>query len=310
MLTIYEINPEGYAEKIFTGSTLEEFLDDVKSYFKEWDCKDDEELLEIILGQAREAYKGDYEYVYCNEAECFALCDDELRAEVESIILGECLDVFNMDDAEELLKYYYGEDNVSKIEVVEFKYYTSDSRCIGNIEEFKATLEEMGAEIVYSEKYQVCDFIGVANAEKMLVVNLKLLAGNSEFYTYQQISEILNSKYNLNELTKEEYLEIANFLDSEYCISSGIGCDTYTKKQVIYIKDMEDYCNKLYEYLQYDSLEEFEEDKEDIDEYWKGEGLYDFWEGNDSTMDYYMKLEDCVNLLLEIKLDKDNVESI
>lgn len=310
MLTIYEINPEGYAEKIFTGSTLEEFLDDVKSYFKEWDCKDDEELLEIILGQAREAYKGDYEYVYCNEAECFALCDDELRAEVESIILGECLDVFNMDDAEELLKYYYGEDNVYKIEVAEFKHYTQDPRCVDSIEDFKATLEEMGAKIVYSKKYQISDFIGIVNLERMLVVNFKLLAGNSEFYTYQQISEILNSKYNLNELTKEEYLEIANFLDSEYCISSGIGCDTYTKKQVIYIKDMEDYCNKLYEYLQYDSLEEFEEDKEDIDEYWKGEGLYDFWEGNDSTMDYYMKLEDCVNLLLEIKLDKDNVESI
>ena len=99
-------------------------------------------------------------------------------------------------------------------------------------------------------------------------------------------------------------------MDSEYCISSGIGCDTYTKKQVIYIKDREDYFNKLYEYLQYDSLEEFEQDKEDIDEYWKDEGLYDFWEGNDSMMDYYIKLEDCVHLLLEIKLDKDNVESI
>jgi len=306
MLTVYEMNPEGYEEKVFKGNTLEEFIKEVTKYYE-----DDEVFLEERIEQAKRDYLGNYEYVYCYGADGFIVYDDELiRVEIKNIIESDSLNEFHIHEAEEILEYYYGEDNVSKIEVVEFKYYTSDSRCIGNIEEFKATLEEMGAEIVYSEKYQVCDFIGVANAEKMLVVNLKLLAGNSEFYTYQQISEILNSKYNLNELTKDEYLEIANFLDSEYCISSGIGCDTYTKKQVIYIKDREDYFNKLYEYLQYDSLEEFEQDKEDIDEYWKGEGLYDFWEGNDSMMDYYIKLEDCVHLLLEIKLDKDNVESI
>ena len=40
MLTIYEMNPEGYAydpmkdsEKVFRGSTLEEILKDVMEYF-------------------------------------------------------------------------------------------------------------------------------------------------------------------------------------------------------------------------------------------------------------------------------------
>lgn len=306
MLTIYEMNPEGYADKVFAGNTLEEFLHDVKEYYE-----DDEDALEEIIEEAKRDYLGNYEYVYCYEVG-FVVYDDELiRGEIKNIIDGNSLNAFNIYEVEEILEYYYGEDNVSKIEVVEFKYLTSDARCVDDIEQFKATLEKMNAEIVYSEKYQVCDFIGVANAEKMLVVNLKLLEGNSEFYTYQQISEILNSKYDLNELTKEEYLEIANFLDSSYSISAGMGCDTYTRKYVVYIKDREDYCNKLYECLNwdetYESYEEFEAEKDEIDEYWKGAGLYDFWDGNDSTFDYYKRIEECVNDLLEIKLEMESI---
>ncbi len=307
MLTIFEINPEGYDEEIFRGETLEELIKEVTEYYNE-----DEDLLEERLEQVRRDYKGSNEYVYCCGAGGFIVYDDELiREEIKNIIDSNSLNTFDIYEAEEILKYYYGEHNVSKIEVVEFKYYTSDSRCVGDIGKFKATLEEMDAEIVYNEKYQVCDFIGVANAEKMLVVNLKLLEGHSEFYTYQQVSEILNSKYNLNELTKEEYLEIANFLDSSYCISAGVGCDTYTRKNVVYIKDREDYCNKLYECLNwnetYESYEEFEAEKDEIDEYWKGAGLYDFWDGNDSTFDYYKRIEECVNDLLEIKLEMESV---
>lgn len=309
MLTVLEMNPEGYVNRIFEGNTLEEFLKDVTEYFSSEGYEDD---LEIILEQAKQAYRKEVnEYVYFDansrRDNYFLAHDDELiRAEIEGILAGNSLDVFDMNEAKETLEYYYGENNVFKFEVIEFKYNTLDSRCVDNIEEFKATLEKMGAEIVYSEKYQVGDFIGAVTAEKMLVVNLKLLEGHGEFYTYQQISEILNSKYNLNELTKEEYLEIVNFLDSGYCISSGYRYDPYTHKQVVYIKDREDYCNKLYEHLQYNSLEEFEEDKEDIDIYWKGEGLYDYWNGVfNYSMDYYMKLEDCVNELLDIYVEKE-----
>ena len=72
----------------------------------------------------------------------------------------------------------------------------------------------MGAEIVHeehSEEYQVFHRTRTAKAENMLVVNLKLLEGYGELCTYEQISSILDSKYNLNKLTKEEYLEIVNF---------------------------------------------------------------------------------------------------
>lgn len=303
MLTVLEMNPEGYANKIFEGNTLEEFLKDVAEYLPATYVKyeDDIESLEIILKQAKEVYRKEVdEYVYSENGDCLVAHDDELiRAEIEGILAGNSLDVFDMNEAKETLEYYYGENNVFKFEVIEFKYNTLDSRCVDNIEEFKATLEKMGAEIVYSEKYAVCDFIGTAKAEKMLVVNLKLLEGYGELYTYEQISEILNSKYNLNELTKEEYLEIVNFLDSGYYISSGYRYDPYTHKQVVYIKDREDYCNKLYEHLKYNSLEEFEQDKEDIDKYWQGEGLYD------CLMDYYMKLEDCVNELLDIHSERE-----
>ena len=62
-----------------------------------------------------------------------------------------------MNEAKEMLEYYYGENNVSKIEVIEFKHRNAldDSRRVDDIEEFKAVLEKMGAEIVYSENQKI-----------------------------------------------------------------------------------------------------------------------------------------------------------
>lgn len=123
MLTVYEMNPEGYEEKIFTGSTLEEFLEDVKSYFKEWDCKDDEELLEIILGQAREVYvSGSEDYVYFSansyEDNCFIEYEVAWKDEFEAIIQLENLcEDFDYYDVKESLEHFYGEEKVKEFKV-------------------------------------------------------------------------------------------------------------------------------------------------------------------------------------------------
>lgn len=73
MLTIYEMNPEGYAydpmkdsEKVFRGSTLEEILKDVMEYFSK-EYEDEPETVDVILKQAKKAYRGKVnEYVYFN----------------------------------------------------------------------------------------------------------------------------------------------------------------------------------------------------------------------------------------------------
>ena len=35
MLTVYEMNPEGYEEKVFKGNTLEEFIKEVTKYYED-----------------------------------------------------------------------------------------------------------------------------------------------------------------------------------------------------------------------------------------------------------------------------------
>ena len=144
MLTVLEMNPEGYVNRIFEGNTLEEFLKDVSEYFSSAGYEDDIESLEIILKQAKEVYRKEVnEYVYSENGDCLVAHDDDLiRAEIEGILAGNSLDVFDMNEAKEMLEYYYGENNVSKIEVIEFKHRNAldDSRRVDDIKDKKNRL--------------------------------------------------------------------------------------------------------------------------------------------------------------------------
>ena len=109
MLTVLEMNPEGYVNRIFEGNTLEEFLKDVAEYFSSAGYEDD---LEIILEQAKQAYRKEVnEYVYFDansrRDNYFLAHDDELiRAEIEGILNGGSLHAFDISEAKEMLEYY------------------------------------------------------------------------------------------------------------------------------------------------------------------------------------------------------------
>ena len=122
MLTVYEMNQEGYEEKVFEGNTLEEFLGDVKSYFKE--SVDDEEELETILGQAKEAYvegSGEYVYFSANSYEYNYFLEYEVAWKNEFEAMVDCYENlcehFDYYDVKKSLEYFYGEGKVKEFKV-------------------------------------------------------------------------------------------------------------------------------------------------------------------------------------------------
>lgn len=128
---------------------------------------------------------------------------------------------------------------------------------------------------------------------------------NIEHYSKQEQEEILDYVYNTDEeLTKEKYLKIVEELDPDYC--NGMSCETFTQRNVIKVSNQDEWNKNLIGFLREVSDYEEESDEELLERYennFKGEGLYDFWLGNDMEFNSLYKLEDAIELLKEITLD-------
>ena len=165
MIGIYEMNPDNYLERVFTGETLEQFLEEKKSYkWQEVFGLEDEEVESFIddrIKDAKNVYKeGSTDYVctsgnYCEI--CFIEYEEAWRHEFEQCIAGNYLSIFDISEIRESFEHYYGEDRITELNALE--------------EDEVDEIEESNAEILYREDYQICTDFGIENRSKVIVLD-------------------------------------------------------------------------------------------------------------------------------------------